>query len=97
MRNDPRWVEQCGFDPGIEFGALLALRRFAHHYARDENRTVIAVEHELLIGHIHPDTIRWQVSWQPALAFKIRLNQALTVRLRPTRPVGLLMLLQGLT
>ena len=65
---------------------MFAIRRFTHHHARDEDRTVIAIEHELLIGHIHPDAIGRQFAWKPALAFQISLNHARAAHLGAVGP-----------
>ena len=72
----PRRVEQNAVDRGLELRALIAPVVLADNDPRGENRLIVAVQHQPLVGDVDPDAVRRQPPRQPAFAFEVHLDLA---------------------
>ncbi len=67
-------LNQKSFDRGLELRALVAAVVLADNDPRGEDRLIVAVQHQLPVGHVDPDAVRRQAPRQPAFAFEIHLK-----------------------
>ena len=69
-------LNQTSVDRGLELRALIAAVILADNDPRRENRLIVAVQHQPLVGNVDPDAVRRQPPRQPAFAFEVYLDLA---------------------